>query len=84
VIVDTNRVSATALIALCAASLLVSSCAGDRARRERVVYQERPVELLFSTGARRLDQRRWEDAIVYFEGGRAPAPLFGMVAPGDS
>jgi outer membrane protein assembly factor BamD len=67
VIVDTNRVSATALMALCAASLLVSSCAGDKSRRERVVYQERPVELLFSTGARRLDQRRWEDAIVYFE-----------------
>ncbi|MDP8916517.1 MAG: outer membrane protein assembly factor BamD [Pseudomonadota bacterium] len=66
-IFNTNRVSTAALAALCAAGLLVSGCMGNRDRRERVVYQERPVELLFSTGARRLDQRRWDDAIAYFE-----------------
>jgi len=66
VIVSKPRASAAALIALCAAGTLSASCAGAR-NRERVVYEERPVELLFSTGARRLDQRRWDDAVVYFD-----------------
>jgi outer membrane protein assembly factor BamD len=57
--------SATLALAL-AGSLSVSGCAGDR-KRERLAYQERPVELLFSTGARRLDQRRWTEAVQYFD-----------------
>lgn len=60
------RVSTGALVALCAAGLMTTACAGKR-DRARVVYEERPVELLFSTGARRLDQRRWEDALTYFQ-----------------
>ena len=57
-----------ALAAVVASSLVVTACAGNRDRRERrLVYQERPVELLYAQGARRLDQRRWDDAKGYFE-----------------
>jgi outer membrane protein assembly factor BamD len=44
---------------------VLPACAGRE--RQRVVYEERPVELLYATGARRLDQRRWAEAIDYFE-----------------
>jgi outer membrane protein assembly factor BamD len=54
-----------ALALLLAGTLSVAGCAGDR--KERLAYQERPVELLFSTGARRLDQRRWTEAVQYFD-----------------
>ena len=57
--------SATLALAL-AGSLSVAGCAGNR-DRTRIAYQERPVELLFSTGARRLDQRRWTEAVQYFD-----------------
>ncbi len=63
---DRFRVSRAGFGVMLAAALLASGCAGKR-DRTRIAYQERPVELLFSTGARRLDQRRWEDAIGYFE-----------------
>lgn len=48
-----------------ALSLTAAGCAGKQDKR--VAYQERPVELLFSTGARRLDQRRWSEAVQYFD-----------------
>lgn len=60
------RVSLTALVALGAAGSLASGCAGAR-DETRIAYQERPVELLFATGGRRLDQRRWDDAVLYFD-----------------
>jgi outer membrane protein assembly factor BamD len=46
------------------ASLSVTACAG---KDERTAYVERPVELLFATGAKRLDQRRWVEAVQYFD-----------------
>jgi outer membrane protein assembly factor BamD len=48
-----------------AASLSVTACAGRK--DERTAYVERPVELLFATGAKRLDQRRWVEAVQYFD-----------------
>jgi outer membrane protein assembly factor BamD len=48
-----------------AASLSVTACAGRK--DERTAYVERPVELLFATGAKRLDQRRWTEAVQYFD-----------------
>lgn len=57
--------SRAVLGALAAAALLTGAgCAGPK---ERMVYEERPVELLFATGARRLDQRRWSEAVQYFD-----------------
>ncbi|MCA6229207.1 MAG: outer membrane protein assembly factor BamD, partial [Phenylobacterium sp.] len=48
-----------------AVALLLSGCA-NQTRKPRLVYEERPVELLFSTGASRLDARQWSQAVDYF------------------
>ncbi|HYG28332.1 MAG TPA: outer membrane protein assembly factor BamD [Caulobacteraceae bacterium] len=54
-----------AVFAALSAALVVSACAGDK-DTPQLVYEERPVELLYSTGALRLDQRRWDEAVEYF------------------
>ena len=54
-----------AILASAAALLLLSACA-VKAKRPELGYEERPVELLYSTGADRLDKRRWTDAVDYF------------------
>ena len=54
-----------AILAATVAVLLLSGCAG-KAKRPELAYEERPVELLYSTGAARLDSRRWSDAVDYF------------------
>ena len=48
-----------------AAALALSGCAGQT-KKPRLVYEERPVELLFATGAARLDARQWGQAVDYF------------------
>lgn len=49
-----------------AGALVVTGCAGQKPK-PRLAYIERPVELLYATGADRLDNKRWADAISYFE-----------------
>ena len=61
-----SPVRLAALAAVVASALLLPACRGDRDKKE-VAYEERPVELLYAVGARRLDQRRWDEAIGYFE-----------------
>ena len=56
---------ATILVAI-AAALVVTGCAREKPK-PRLAYIERPVELLYTTGAARLDQKRWTEAIAYFE-----------------
>lgn len=56
-----------AVVAAVTASLALAACAGDNKAAPRLAYQERPVELLYSTGAYRLDQRRWTEAVSYFQ-----------------
>ena len=53
-------------VAAVAAALVVTGCAGQKPK-PRLAYVERPVELLYATGADRLDNKRWADAISYFE-----------------
>lgn len=48
------------------AALSVSACA-NKAKKTRLAYEERPVELLYSTGAAELDGRHWNDAAQYFD-----------------
>jgi outer membrane protein assembly factor BamD len=62
---DSKQALANAILAATAAMLLLSGCAGKNKRPE-LAYEERPVELLYSTGADRLDKRRWSDAVDYF------------------
>jgi outer membrane protein assembly factor BamD len=56
---------ARTILAVAAAALVLSGCAG-KSKRPELRYEERPVELLYSTGADRLDKRRWSDAVDYF------------------
>lgn len=49
-----------------AGALVVTGCAGQKPK-PRLAYIERPVELLYATGADRMDHKRWTDAIAYFE-----------------
>ena len=55
----------TPALAGLAAALALSGCAAQQ-RKPRLVYEERPVELLFATGASRLDARQWNQAVDYF------------------
>ena len=52
------------LVALVAA-ISVASCAG-KAKKSSMAYEERPVELLYSVGAERLDAGLWNEAVDYF------------------
>ncbi len=61
---STGRVAL--LILAVTAALAASGCAREKPK-PRLAYQERPVELLYSTGAFRLDQRRWSEAVAYFQ-----------------
>ena len=60
-----NSVRAVGVVALCA--LALSACAGNGKKKPRLAYEERPVELLYATGADRLDRRQWNQAVNYFQ-----------------
>ena len=49
--------------ALCA--LALAGCAGKK-KTPKLAYEERPVELLYSTGADYMDRRLWNQAVDYF------------------
>ena len=48
------------------AALALSACAG-KAKKPDIAYQERPVELLYATGAQELDRHQWSEALRYFD-----------------
>ena len=49
-------------------ALAAAGCAGkSKGPKQDLAYEERPVELLYSTGAQKLDQRQWSDASRYFD-----------------
>jgi len=60
-----NSLGRTALVAAMAA-LALAGCAGKK-DKPRLAYEERPVELLYATGADRLDRGLWSQAVGYFE-----------------
>lgn len=53
------------LVAMVAMTVSIAACAGNN--RPKLAYEERPVELLYNTGYERLQNRRWADAIDYFQ-----------------
>lgn len=61
------RNKAVAFVAVGAASLVLSACAGDRSNQPRLQYQERPVEVLYSVGLQRLDEGRHREAVQFFQ-----------------
>ena len=60
------KISATVLMLGVASVATLSGCAG-KPKVRHLVYEERPVELLYSTGMERLDEKSWTDAVQYFE-----------------
>ncbi len=48
------------------AALSLTACAA-RKKKTNISYEERPVELLYSTGAERMDGRHWSEAAQYFD-----------------
>jgi outer membrane protein assembly factor BamD len=47
-------------------ALALAGCAGKK-KKPQLAYEERPVELLYSAGADRLDRRQWSQAVEYFQ-----------------
>ncbi len=54
------------LMTVAVAALTVSACSGTKPR-QRLAYEERPVEALYNTGYQRLQSKRWTDAVGYFQ-----------------
>jgi outer membrane protein assembly factor BamD len=48
------------------APLAISGCSMFHKKKPTLAYEERPVELLYSTGANSLDHHQWNDAVNYF------------------
>jgi outer membrane protein assembly factor BamD len=55
-----------AVLVAAACAMALSACAGGN-KKPQLAFEERPVELLYSTGADRLDKRRWVEAVEYFQ-----------------
>ena len=56
------------LLACAALALSLSACAGHKkGPKQDLAYEERPVELLYSVGAQKLDDHQWNDANRYFD-----------------
>ncbi len=48
-------------------ALALAGCSGTKKNKPRLAYEERPVELLYATGADRLDRGMWNQAVDYFQ-----------------
>lgn len=55
-----------AVVAALVAAAALGACQGDK-KKPQLAYVERPVDQLYAQGALRLDQRRWTEAVDYFE-----------------
>ena len=56
-----------ALIVVLIGALALSACSVfNKKKKPSLVYEERPVELLYNAGADRLDHHQWNEAVNYF------------------
>lgn len=58
--------SRAGLVAALLAATALTACAGKGNKKPELAYVERPVDQLYAMGARRLDERRWTEAVDYF------------------
>jgi outer membrane protein assembly factor BamD len=61
------RNSSRVVLVATACALALSACASNKKNKPKLAYEERPVELLYTTGADRLDRRQWSQAVAYFQ-----------------
>lgn len=61
------RNSSRVVLVATACALALSACASNKKSKVRLAYEERPVELLYATGANRLDRHLWNQAVGYFQ-----------------
>ncbi len=62
-----NSLSKAAIVAVFCA-LAVAGCSSLKPKPKlKLAYEERPVELLYATGADRLDRHLWAQAVDYFQ-----------------
>lgn len=69
------RFRRAALVCAVLATLPLAACANrpglfgkhDKGPKQDLAYEERPVELLYSTGAQKLDDHQWTEANRYFD-----------------
>jgi outer membrane protein assembly factor BamD len=57
----------TAALIAAALGVGLSGCAHKNKNQTDLSYQERPVELIYATGAQKLDEREWNEAAQYFD-----------------
>jgi len=57
----------TAAMIAAAVGVSLAGCAHKDKNKTDLSYQERPVELIYATGAQKLDQRQWNEASQYFD-----------------
>ena len=57
----------TPIIAILAVGLVLSGCSSFKKKAPTLAYQERPVELLYSTGAAFMDYGGFPQAVLYFQ-----------------
>jgi outer membrane protein assembly factor BamD len=63
-----NSLGKAALVAIfCALAVAGCSAGQKKAPKTKLAYEERPVELLYSTGADRMDHHLWNQAVDYFQ-----------------
>ncbi len=56
----------SAIVAALIVALAIAGCSTFKKKKPTLAYEERPVELLYSVGADRLDHHQWNDAVNYF------------------
>ena len=60
-----SRTLTLVVLAAAAGSIALAGCAGKK-KNPDLAIEERPVELIYDTGATQMDQRHWNDAVDYF------------------
>lgn len=65
--ISNSAARAPVLVLLLAAALASAGCASlGKKHKTDLSYVERPVDLLYATGAQQMDRRRWDQAVDYF------------------